>query len=279
MDVTVAEERVLVLPDHFDMEGAELRAAARRLDAFGTLAKLGGFLAKPKDEDFELLYKERRLQPFWLIGCTAVCAYERTRDHVLKMQPEVRQASLNGVTHAVTGQQLTLQLLESCREETRKEVCYDALTGQEAPALAESAGAAARVSNADELARIAEGGTVVVPPQTKASVVVREVLTGLMGKIEADKVLEETVAFDRVDLYYRPVYAFRYGFKGKQAVLEVDGLTGEAKAGGATFEAYLGKVMEPKFLIEMGAEAANLFIPGATLVKVLVFKGMEMKGR
>ena len=49
--------------------------------------------------------------------------------------------------------------------------------------------------------------------------------------------------------------------------------------GGATFEAYLGKVLEPRFLLEVGAEAANLFIPGATLVKVLVAKGIDMRQR
>ncbi len=41
-------------------------------------------------------------------------------------------------------------------------------------------------------------------------------------------------------------------------------------------EAYLDKVLEPKFLVEVGAETLNLFLPGATLVKVLAIKGMEM---
>ncbi len=109
--------------------------------------------------------------------------------------------------------------------------------------------------------------------------VVREVLSGLMGRIEADKVLEETVAFDRLDICYRPIYAFRYRRQGKEAVLEVDGVTGEVKLGGSTFEALLGKVLEPRFLLEVGAETVNLFIPGATLVKVLVAKGMDMRER
>jgi|WetSurMetagenome_2_1015567.scaffolds.fasta_scaffold92124_1 hypothetical protein len=277
MDVKLPEERVLILAENFDMEAAEMRAASKKVDAFGTLAKMAGFLAKPKDEEFELVYRERRLQPFWSLACTAVCAYERTREHSVRLAPEVRQATVAGEVHAIPNHELVLSVLETCREELRKEALFDALTGQPAPELAGRLKFAAQAAGDAMLEAAAKGGTVVVPPQAKASVVLREVLSGLMGKIEADKVLEETVQFEAVDLYYRPVYAFRYRRGGKEAVVEVDGLTGEARAGGATFEAYLGKVLEPRFLLEVGAEAANIFLPGATLVKVIVAKGIEMR--
>ena len=277
MDVKLPEERVLILAENFDMDGAEMRAAARKIDAFGTLAKMTGFLAKPRDDEFELVYKERRLQPFWSLTCTAACGYERTREHAVRLAPEVRKATVAGEVHAISGAMLRLSVLESCREEMKKEAVFDALTGQPAPDLASRLKFTAQLASEEMLAAAAQAGTVVVPPQAKASAVVREVLSGLMGKIEADKVLEETVEFATVDLYYRPVYAFRYRRGGKEAVVEVDGLTGEAKAGGATFEAYLGKVLEPRFLLEVGAEAANIFLPGATLVKVIVAKGIEMR--
>ena len=277
MDVRLPDERVLVLPDNFDIEAAETRAGAKKADAFGTLARMAGLLSRPKDEEFELVYRERRLQPFWSLSCTAVCVYERTREHGFQVAPEVRQVTLAGEVHGVAAQQVTLSVLESCREETRKEALFDALTGQAAPDLASRMKAPGSLANEEALAALVRAGTVVAPPQTKASVVVREMLSGLVGKIEADRVLEETVTFDAVDLCYRPVYAFRYRRQGKEAVVEVDGVTGEARAGGATFEAYLGKVLEPRFLLEVGAEAANIFLPGASLVKVLVAKGMDMR--
>ncbi len=278
MDVHLADERVLVLPDHFDLESAELRAATKRASAFGTLAKMAGLLGKPRDDEFELTYKERRLQPYWFVACTAVCTYERTRRHSLRLPPEVRQATIAGEIHEVADQQASLTVLESCREEIRKEATFDALGGQAAADLPANVRLAARPASVESLAAITDG-TVIVPPRAKASAVVREVLSGLMGKIEADKVLEETVAFDVLDICYRPVYAFRYRRQGKEAVIEVDGVTGEVKLGGATFEALLGKVLEPRFLLEVGAETVNLFIPGATLVKVLVAKGMDMRER
>ena len=277
MDVRLPEERVLVLPDNFDIEEAEIRAAAKKIDAFGTLARMAGLLSRPKDEEFELVYRERRLQPFWSLSCTAVCAYERTREHGFRVGAEVREITLAGAVYPAAAQQITLSVLESCREETRKEALFDALTGHPAPELATRMKAPGTLADAEALAALVHAGTVVAPPQAKASVVVREVLAGMIGKIEADKMLEETVVFDAIDLFYRPVYAFRYRRQGKEAVVEVDGITGEARVGGATFEAYLGKVLEPRFLLEVGAEAANLFIPGATLVKVLVAKGIDMR--
>ena len=276
MDVRLAEERVLLLPDYFDLESAQARAAARRIDAFGTLAKMAGLLSKPKTDDIELVYSERRLQPYWGMTCTAVCAYERTRRHVLKLPAEVRQIAIAGQTWDVQAQASAVQVLETCRQEIRKEAMFDALPGQPAPALPTPPKSAARRIGEDDLAGLAEGA-VVVPPQAKAAVVIRDMLATLGPKIEADRLIEETVSFEAIDLYYRPIYAFRYRRGAKEAVVEVDGVTGEARPGGATFEAYLGKVLTPRFLIEVGAETVNLFIPGATLVKVLVHKGMDLR--
>ena len=65
MDVKLPDERVLILAENFDLEGAQMRADTRKVDAFGTLAKMAGFLSKPREEEFELVYRERRLQPLW----------------------------------------------------------------------------------------------------------------------------------------------------------------------------------------------------------------------
>jgi len=59
-------------------------------------------------------------------------------------------------------------------------------------------------------------------------------------------------------------------------VVEVDALTGEARTAGSTFEDHLGKILEPRFLLDVGAEAANIFIPGATVVKLALVKGLEL---
>ena len=131
------------------------------------------------------------------------------------------------------------------------------------------------MADAEQLAETARQGTVVVPPENKASMLVREVVSAAIGKIEADRILSERVSVDIVDLVYRPVYAFRYRHAGKEAVIEFDGLTGDIRPDGATFEQYLGKALEPKFLLDVGVEAVNLFVPGTQLARIVVEHGVK----
>ena len=96
MNVELTDERILILADRFSMEHAEGRAWTRRMDAFGTLAKMSGFLKQPKDDEFEIAYRERRLQPFWRIACSSVQAYERKREYSINVAAEVQSVVLGG---------------------------------------------------------------------------------------------------------------------------------------------------------------------------------------
>ena len=173
---------------------------------------------------------------------------------------------------------LALEGLESCREEARREVFVDGLSKQPTPTLAAYLQHDAVETDAEALAKATAEGMVVVPPQAKASMVVRDVVAAAIGKIDADTVTEELVRVEAVDLYYRPIHAFRYRRADKEAVVEFDAVTGEARVGGDTFEQYLGKALEPRFLLDVGAETLNFVVPGANLAKLIIVKGMEMKG-
>ena len=275
MDVEIAEERIVVLTDRFNLDQAEGRAWSRKADAFGTVAKLGGLLNRSGAEDYECIYRERRLQPFWHLHATAVAEYERTRSYAVTVSPSVRTVQALGETIAVEAGQLRFTGLETCREETSREHHFDGLTKAESPTLAGYLKFPGATTDAEELANAARAGTVVVPPEFKASVLVREVVAAAIGKIDADRVLEERVTVDVVDLVYRPVYAFRYRHGGKEAVIEFDGLTGDIRPDGSTFEQYFGKVLEPRFLLDVGVEAVNILVPGAQLVRIVVEHGAK----
>jgi hypothetical protein len=279
MNVELAEERILVLPDPSSMEAAETRAWAKRVDAFGALARMSGLLGKPKDDAFELVYKERRLQPFWRLAATATYAYERQRTYAVKVAAEVRTVVVAGETKPITAGAFSVSGLESCREDTHREFYYDGLSKGVTADMSVYVNFKGEVVTHDELTDIAKTGTIVVPPEAKSSMIIREVVAAMLSKIDADRVLEETVRIDCVDLYYRPVYAFRYKRQGKEAVVEYDALTGVARPGGATFETYLGKILEPKFLFDVTVETAQIFFPGATLARVIVNKSLEFKKR
>lgn len=275
MNVELAEERVLFHPDRFNMDHAEGRAWSQRMEAFGTLAKLSGFLNKPRDEDFELVYRERRYQPYFRIVAGALYVYERDRTYEVPVAPEVKSVKLCGQDFPVATSRISITGMESCREEVKTEALFDGVTKALDSSLAEYLKFDAQVVAQDELGTFAPEGVILVPPQAKSSVLLRDVLAGVIKRIEADEVLEEKVRVETIDLYYRPVYAFRYRWQGKEAVIEFDALTGEARPGGATFEQYLGKVLEPKFLLDVGVETANIFFPGAKLAQIVVEKGVD----
>lgn len=279
MNVELAEERIIVLSDRVTMENAQARAWTKRVEAFGTVAKLSGLLSKPKDEDYECVYRERRLQPFWRLTSHSVFAYERARDYQIAVAPDVRAVQVAGEDRAVTDRRFTLSGLERCVEDVRRDTFVDGLTGETDPKLAAYTEFHAAQATAESLAAIAKDGTVVVPPKVRASVLVRDAIAAAIIKVDADKVLEEQVRLEAVDLYYRPVFAFRFRRGGKEAVVEYDALTGEVHTAGSTFEQHMGKIMEPRFLLDVGAEAANLFIPGATIAKIVFVKGLEMRDR
>jgi hypothetical protein len=279
MEVAIAEERILVFSDRVGAEVAEAKAWAKRVEAFGTLARMSGLLARPRDEEFEIIYREKRLQPFWRIASHATSKYERSRTYSINLAPEVKRVVIDGQERALDGHRTAVTGHESCEEESRRQVLVDGLSGAETMSLAAYLDFPAAEAGAAMLATLAGENTVVVPPQVKASGLVRDAVAKAIGKIDADRILEERVELEAVDLYYRPVYAFRYRRAGKEAVVEVDALTGEATPAGTTFEQHLGKILEPKFLLDIGVEAANIFIPGATVAKIAIVKGLEMHGK
>lgn len=277
MEVAIATERILVLTDRIGPHEAEGRAWAKRTEGFGTLARMSGLLARPKDEEFEVAYREKRLQPFWRIASTARSVYERARSYPILLAPEVKKVVVDGQERPIGDHRIVLVGQESCEEETHREVLVDGLTGAEMPTLAAYLEFDPVEADAAQLASLAEQRVAVVPPSVKASGLVRDAVAKAIGKIDADKILEERVELEAVDLCYRPIYAFRYRRQGKEAVVEVDGLTGEVSTTGSTFEQHLGKILEPKFLLDIGAEAANIFIPGATVAKLALVKSLELR--
>ncbi len=117
-----------------------------------------------------------------------------------------------------------------------------------------------------------------MPPQARATAVVRDVLLGILKSVRADRILEDHVEVERVDLYYRPVYAFQYRWKSKhkEAVLEYDGVTGLLQTDGKTFQQYMGKILDPEFLFDVGADTIDLLVPGGGIAMKLARKGIDV---
>jgi hypothetical protein len=272
MDIQLGSERIFVLTDREGVEELRQRAMDRRTQAFGT--GLGSILQRPKAEDVLLVASQRRLEPFWHVAGRAHYVYERSRDYtVLASAPEVREVTIQGTTYPVaetgpTARSFSIPAVEHCREEIAHELDADARTGAKVvDAAAVLAGPREEVSDP---AALAVDDTIVVPPEHRASFVVRQLLSEMLKPVQADRVIEETLTLETIDLCYRPIWAFEFHWrsKDKRGVVEIDAVTGAIRPGGSLLP-QLSKVITREALFDIGADTIGLLVPGGSIaVKV-----------
>jgi hypothetical protein len=110
----------------------------------------------------------------------------------------------------------------------------------------------------------------VVPPEQRASFVVRQLLTGMLKPVQADSITEESMTFEQIDLYFRPWWAFEFHWKvkDKRGVVELDAVTGELRNSQALM-AKLSRTVTRDSLFDIGADTVGLLVPGGSIaVKV-----------
>ena len=278
MEIQLADERLLLLEERLTADEVEQKALDRRASAFGS--GLGSFLQRPKPEDITLVGRQRRLVPFWHVAAKGVYVYERTHDYnVPGSSPEVTAVTIDGQTRdldkTIDGHKaFRLTATEHCRNELRHETFVDGVSGDAfADGAALITGPHSQITDPQSLS--AEG-TVVVPPEQRASFVVRRALNEVMKPVQADRILEEAIVLEKADLYYRPVWAFEFGWRDKRGVVEVDSITGQAVTG----KPLLGQIkgmLNRDVLFDVGGDTLGLLIPGGSIAVRLVQAAVDKK--
>ena len=278
MDVTLAQERVFVLEERLSADEIEQRAMDRRVQAFGS--GIGALLQRPKPDEIVLVARQRRLEPLWHVAGRAVYVYERDRDYnVPPSAPDVEAITVNEIRY--DGQPsgpraFRMPVREHCRSEFAGEAFVDGLTGTPVEDHATlMAGPRAEVS---EIATLATDGTIVLPPEQRASFVVRQLMSEIMKPVQADTMIEESVVLDATDLLYRPIWAFEFAWqgKGKQGVVEIDAVTGQTRHGKALVST-IRSILTRDVLFDVGADTVGLLVPGGSIAVKLAKAAMDRK--
>jgi hypothetical protein len=197
--------------------------------------------------------------------------YDRTRLYSIPASAgDVRSVTVLGqgfgVVAAGKGQPSTFgfDVLEHCSEDFREEVWLDGTTGSPV------GGAAALMEGAQtevaEPAALAVNGTMVVPPEHRASAIVRALLAKLLRPLQADTVFEERLEVDHLELVYRPIVAFEFVLpaKARRGVVEVDALTGETRAA-TSLKLQISRRVSRDALFDIGADTVGLLVPGGSI--------------
>ena len=268
MEIVISDQRIFLFANQLTPQVAEFKAWEKKIVAFDAISKFGSFLTHPKDDNFELIYKEHRYQPFWHIVAQAQYIYDRNTEYQVKTGgAEVKSVSYLTKKYEATAGHINISVTEHCLQEEEVEVFIDAVTGKNQPELANYLPFCPE-QIAKKLEKKVPKDSILVPPQMRASAIIRDILSKMIRGIQADKIQEETIKVPTVDLYYHPIYAFQYRWKskGKEGIVEIDALTSAVKGGNRVFREYLGKALDTDFLFDLGADAAGLLFPGGSIV-------------
>src|ERR1700694_2150855 len=127
MDVTIAEQKSFVFNDQLTDQAARERAIEKKIDAFGTMAK---FLQRPKTEEIQLTYSEKRYEPFWFVTAKSTYIYERKQRYRIPItDPAIKHVVIGPDDYVPQKERdssvLTVHALERCEDVSDKTVQLD----------------------------------------------------------------------------------------------------------------------------------------------------------
>lgn len=278
MDIYLAPEHAYHLIPQFTLEVARDRVEQKKTNLVA--GTVGALLSRPKPEEIQLMTVESRLEPFWHIAIVARTVFDRSKTYSVPVTgPEVQRVTVleREVVVDPKTKALTLTGTEHCFQENRASHTFDALTGDKVDLSKYLTSSKTEIA---DLAAFAPEGAVVIPPQVRATAVVRTVMAEVVKPVQNAQVIhEERVSVETIDLNFRPVYAFEYEWaaKNKKAIVEFDPLTGEIKTGGKTLANQIKGMVTRDLLFDVTADAVGMIVPGGSiavkLVKAVVDRG------
>lgn len=270
--IEASAARVLLFEEVYPARAAQEQAERSRLNAFGTLARLNP-LNRPKAETVQLMKSELRYEPFWHVEARREVDFLHDATYQVPVANQHAQRLLvAGHEFPVLSQEkkpwIELPVREACLRRIEATLFQDGMKRDAKPGVLQRY---VEKYKAIEQAQLDRDG--LLQPLLSSAAATQLALARLTSEaIDASEINEDMITIDRLYLYYRPVFAFEYAWTtaGKTGVVEVDGLTGDVVESGQWFREKLGAVMTRDLLVDIGADAISMAIPGGSIaVKVI----------
>jgi hypothetical protein len=280
MDISLTEERAYHYNPQFNPEVARDRVEQKKVQLMaGTVGSLFGQI---KPEDIQFLGMENRLEPYWLVTISSRTVYDRAR----KYSVSVSGVEVNSVS--ILGQELPVEMkdklnsfsldaIEHCQQNIRITRAFMGVQGVSTDPDKYTSFAKTLIP---DLNTFTPEGVLVVPPQLRASAVARQVIGEVLRPVQnAHTIHEERVDVETLDLNFLPVYAFEYErtSKGKRAVIEFNGLTGEINSGGSKLQDQFKGIVTRDLIFDVTADAVGMLVPGGSIAVKLVKAVVDQK--
>ena len=272
-NIHIDGEKLLVLEDVLGMEKAKSLANDQKIKAFGLLA---GLLSRPKPEDIDIVYEEKRFEAFWHVLGSSHFEYKRRKIYHVPVEGMVQDVELYGQTFTANQARKDLELegVERCIEEYHEEIMVDARTGENADFKKYLAHPSQPISSTEELTK---DGTPIVALEAKPAFLVRKAVNNLIKAFQADQILDERIGIQKLALYFIPIYTFEFHWKAKdkRITISYDGATGELRPQANKITERLRQSFTNDEIFEFGKEVAN-FVPGGGLAMMVGKKAIEL---
>jgi hypothetical protein len=281
MEISLAEEHAYYFVPQLSLEIARDRIEKKKTTLVAGM--FGTLISRPNPADIQEISIENRLEPFWMVTVASRTSYDRQQTYTIPIKgEEVREVTVLGQKLLIGSKgnpSLTLNGIEHCVEERRVTRFYDGLSGQKTDLSRYQTFAKTEIT---DLANFVPAGTLVIPPEMRATAIVRQVLGEVIQPVSKAQIIhEERVDIEAIELNFRPVYAFEYEWasKGKRVVVEFDALLGDIRSGGKKWSDQIKGILTRDLFFDVTADAIGMIVPGGSiavkLVKAVVDRGKK----
>ncbi len=273
MEIYLTTEHAYTLTPQFSVDAARERVEQKKMSL---VAGMLGLLSRTKPEELQLTATENRLEPFWLVSASSKTRYDRAATYtVTTTGKDTKSVTLLGqdlpaMPQAKGDANFKLAAIEHCVQELHIQQTFDAVTGTKTDFQKYANFTRVEIS---DLSTFNPEGILLIPPQVRATAVVRQATTEVVQPVKnAQAIHEERVDIETVDLNFRPVYAFEYEWmaKNRKVIIEFDPLTGEMRTGGKKWSDQIKGIITRDFLFDVTADAIGTIVPGGSIAVKLV---------
>jgi hypothetical protein len=279
MEISLAEERAYYFVPQISLEIARDRIEKKKTSLVAGM--FGNLISRPNPNEIQVVSEENRLEPYWVVTAASRTAYDRQQVYTIPIKgEEVREVTVLGQKLTVTSKgnsSLTLNGVEHCVEERRLTRFFDGLSGQKEDLSRFQSFTKSAIT---DLGDFAPEGMLVVPPQMRATAIVRQVLGEAIQPVKNAQIInDERVDIEAIELNFRPVYALEYEWasKGKRVVIEFDALLGEMRSGGKKWSDQIKGIITRDLFFDVTADAVGMLVPGGSIAVKLVKAVVDRK--
>ena len=272
MDISLAEEHAYYFVPQISLDDARDRIEKKKTTLVAGM--FGTLISRPNQAEIQTVSEESRLEPFWMVTAKSHTGYDRQQVYTIPIKgDEVQEVTVLGQRLKLNSKgtpSFTLNGIEHCVEEHEVKRFFDGLTGQKADLSRFQKFTKTEIT---DLNNFAPQGMLVVPPQMKATAIIRQVLGEAIQPVTKAQIIhEERVDVEVLELNFRPVYAFEYEWsaKGKRVVVEFDALLGDTRSGGRKWSDDIKGILTRDLFFDVTADAVSMLVPGGGIAVKLV---------